>query len=121
MYDIAINGWETASMDGLIYDGAAETAAVWAEAQGCSTDGSTAYATVSDGAWAGAVLSTPAVRPERTWSPVSGMEPAAGGAQRPMVTSCGLRSGSSSRPIRVDSFGLRAACSLCLEDALSLG
>ena len=51
VYDIAINGWETSSMDGLIYDGAAETAAVWAQAQGCSSSGKTAYQTVSDDTW----------------------------------------------------------------------
>lgn len=50
-YDIAVNGWETPSMDGLIYDGAAETAEIWAAAQGCEVDGSTPYTTTSDGTW----------------------------------------------------------------------
>lgn len=49
VYDTAISGWETVSMDGLIDDGAAEAAAEWASAQGCSSDGSTPYETVSDG------------------------------------------------------------------------
>jgi polyhydroxybutyrate depolymerase len=35
--------------DNLIYESAEETAEVWAKAQGCSGDGSTAYPTVSDG------------------------------------------------------------------------
>lgn len=48
-YDIAINGWDSPSMDGLIYDSAAETAAIWADAQGCSPIADTPYATVSDG------------------------------------------------------------------------
>ena len=51
VYDFAINGWETSSTDGLIYDGAAETAADWALVNRCNTDGGTAYETVSDGVW----------------------------------------------------------------------
>ena len=35
--------------DGYIYDDAAETATVWAAAQGCDADGATPYATTSDG------------------------------------------------------------------------
>jgi polyhydroxybutyrate depolymerase len=35
--------------DNLIYESAEETAAIWAQAQGCSEDGDTAYPTVSDG------------------------------------------------------------------------
>ncbi len=50
-YDFAINGWETSSADGLIYDGAAETAEAWALVNRCETAGDTAYSTVSDGAW----------------------------------------------------------------------
>jgi polyhydroxybutyrate depolymerase len=46
--DIAINRWEAPSLDGLIYDGAEEAAAVWAEAQGCNAN-TRAYPTVSDG------------------------------------------------------------------------
>lgn len=48
--DVAINRWGAPSLDGLIYDAADETAAVWAEAQGCDVR-ATPYATVSDGVW----------------------------------------------------------------------
>jgi poly(3-hydroxybutyrate) depolymerase len=44
--DTVVNGAEEASSDGMIYDGASETAAVWAVAQGCAVDPSpwpTAY------------------------------------------------------------------------------
>ena len=48
--DIGINGHEEPSIDGLIYDGATETAAIWAQAQGCDEQ-PTLYSTVSDGKW----------------------------------------------------------------------
>jgi poly(3-hydroxybutyrate) depolymerase len=48
--DIAINRYEAPSLDGLIYDGAEETAQVWASAQGCDRRPQP-YRTVSDGAW----------------------------------------------------------------------
>ena len=48
--DIGINGLGEPSIDGLIYDGAAETGLIWAEAQDCDTN-TTPYQTVSDGKW----------------------------------------------------------------------
>ena len=48
--DVGINGHEEPSIDGLIYDGADETALVWAEAQECDEE-ATPYETVSDGIW----------------------------------------------------------------------
>lgn len=48
--DIGINGYGEPSIDGLIYDGADETALVWAEAQGCDLE-PIPYETVSDGKW----------------------------------------------------------------------
>ena len=48
--DVGINGHEQPSIDGLIYDGADETALVWAEAQECDLE-TTPYTTVSDGIW----------------------------------------------------------------------
>jgi poly(3-hydroxybutyrate) depolymerase len=46
--DNVVNGHEQPSSDGMIYDGADETALEWAAAQGCSLT-PTPYATVSDG------------------------------------------------------------------------
>lgn len=48
-WDVFVNGYDQPSADGLIYESAAETAAAWADAQGCSPDGTTVYHTVSDG------------------------------------------------------------------------
>jgi polyhydroxybutyrate depolymerase len=52
--DRIVPGDDGLANDGYIYDDAAETASVWAEAQGCASDGSATYATGSDGArgWA---------------------------------------------------------------------
>jgi poly(3-hydroxybutyrate) depolymerase len=46
--DQIVNGLGQASADGMIYDSAATTASVWAEAQHCA-NGKTPYPTVSDG------------------------------------------------------------------------
>ncbi len=48
--DIGINGHEEPSIDGLIYDGGDETAAVWAEGQRCDAE-AIPYPTRSDGVW----------------------------------------------------------------------
>ena len=52
--DRIVAGGEGLANDGYIYDDAAETAAVWAEAQGCAAVGITVLPTESDGArgWA---------------------------------------------------------------------
>jgi polyhydroxybutyrate depolymerase len=47
--DDTVPGLGAPASDNLIYESAEETAAVWAQAQGCSADGSTAYPTASDG------------------------------------------------------------------------
>ncbi|MFT5372196.1 MAG: polyhydroxybutyrate depolymerase [Bacteroidia bacterium] len=47
--DKTMPGLGEVAPDNLIYESAAETAAIWAEAQGCSVDGNTPYPTVSDG------------------------------------------------------------------------
>lgn len=46
--DRVVDGHDQASNDGMIYDGADETAAVWAEAQGCAAE-PTVFATDQDG------------------------------------------------------------------------
>ena len=46
--DRTVDGNDTASSDGMIYDGADETALIWAEAQGCTTKPSR-YTTEYDG------------------------------------------------------------------------
>jgi len=48
--DRIVPGDDGMANDGYIYDDAAETAAVWAEAQDCAADGSTPFPTDSDGA-----------------------------------------------------------------------
>jgi poly(3-hydroxybutyrate) depolymerase len=74
-YDYFINGWDTTSADGLIYDGAEETAEVWAEAQGCSPVGDTPYPTVADDKWgwrctehAGCATGTAVVQCQWDWT-----------------------------------------------------
>jgi poly(3-hydroxybutyrate) depolymerase len=47
--DRIVPGDDGMANDGYIYDDAAETATVWATAQGCDADGATPYATASDG------------------------------------------------------------------------
>ena len=51
--DTTVPGLGLPAGDNLIYESAEETAAIWAEAQGCSENGDTPYPTVSDGkqAW----------------------------------------------------------------------
>ena len=47
--DSTVDGNTEASSDGMIYDGAEETAAEWATQQGCDAAGDTPYPTVADG------------------------------------------------------------------------
>lgn len=47
-WDLFINAYDQPSADGQVYESAVETAAAWADAQGCSADPTTPYPTVSD-------------------------------------------------------------------------
>ena len=47
--DRIVPGDDGQSSDGYLYEDAAETAAIWAQAQGCDTDGSTPHVTEADG------------------------------------------------------------------------